>query len=65
MIGGSLHCVISQTCIFSTCSNPSTHSTFAVTPLVSTPLIRNQGGLAMRGYIREVVCAYMQYGGVK
>ena len=33
------NCVISQKCMFSTCSNPSTNSIFVVTPLVLTPLI--------------------------
>ena len=36
------HCVIFPNFIFSICSNPSTNSTFAVTPLVLTPLVRNQ-----------------------
>ena len=33
---------MSQTCIFSTCSKIVKNSTFAVTPSVLTPLVRNQ-----------------------
>lgn len=36
------NCVMSQKCIVSTLSNPSTNSTFAVTPLALTPLVRSQ-----------------------
>ena len=42
--------------MFSTCSNPSTNSTFAVTPLVLTPLVRNHRKLPRAAMSRDAAC---------
>ena len=49
-------CVMSQKYSFSTCSNASTNSTFAVTPLVLTPLLHNQNYDTITDTIKHHTC---------
>ena len=55
-LGCMQNSVMSQTCIFSTCSNPSKNNTFAVTPLVLTPLVRNQFSPSRGLHLSNTTC---------